>query len=341
MSDAPAASPLPGARSLFLDPGGTARQDLSGDELDRLVAQAVDGKLSGVLWLDLDVESPTGKAALSRLHAFHALALEDAATPNSRPKVEEYPGYLFMILRGLRLVDETPNPYDVEGFNLSFFLARGAVVTVRHGASPAVDEVWERVKKSPDLLGRGADRLLHSIMDATVDAFFPLLDRIDDFVDDLEQQVIAHFDTSALHEIFAVKRIVLTLKRHLGPEREVFNVLTNRPSALLSPEAQLYFRDVYDHVLRLNDSVDTYRELLSSVLDSYLTQVSNRLGRITKGLSVVATMSIPFVVISGMWGMNVRRIPFADHPDAFWWMLALQIGLGLILLVVLRVRKLL
>jgi len=341
MSDAPAASPPPGARSLFLDPGGKARQDLSGDELDRLVAQAVDGKLSGELWLDLDVESPTGKATLSRLHAFHTLALEDAATSNSRPKVEEYPGYLFMILRGLRLVDETPNPYDVEGFNLSFFLARGAVVTARHGSSPAVDEVWERVTKSPDLLGRGADRLLHAIMDATVDAFFPLLDRIDDFVDDLEQQVIAHFDTSALHEIFAVKRIVLTLKRHLGPEREVFNVLTNRPSALLSPEAQLYFRDVYDHVLRLNDSVDTYRELLSSVLDSYLTQVSNRLGRITKGLSVIATVSIPFVVISGMWGMNVRRIPFADHPDAFWWMLGLQVGLGLILLVILRMRKLL
>jgi len=138
-----------------------------------------------------------------------------------------------------------------------------------------------------------------------------------------------------------VKRLVLSLRRHVAPEREVFNVLTNRPSALLSPESQIYFRDIYDHVLRINDSIDTYRDLLSSVLDSYLTQVSNRLGKVSKGLAVVATVSLPFVVISGMWGMNVQHIPLADHPHAFWWMLAIQLGLGAILVVALRYRKLL
>ncbi len=111
----------------------------------------------------------------------------------------------------------------------------------------------------------------------------------------------------ALHDIFALKRTVLSLRRYLAPQREIFNVLTNRPSPLLPPESQLYFRDVYDHVLRINDSLDTFRELLSSTLDSYLTQVSNRLGSITKGLSVIATLSVPFVVISGMWGMNFGR----------------------------------
>ena len=138
-----------------------------------------------------------------------------------------------------------------------------------------------------------------------------------------------------------MKRLVLSLRRHVAPEREVFNVLTNRPSALLSPESQIYFRDIYDHVLRINDSIDTYRDLLSSVLDSYLTQVSNRLGKVSKGLAVVATVSLPFVVISGMWGMNVQHIPLADHPHAFWWMLAIQLGLGAILVVALRYRKLL
>ena len=130
-------------------------------------------------------------------------------------------------------------------------------------------------------------------MDGAVDAYFPLLDKLDEFVDSLEQRVIIDFDQSALAEIFAVKRLVLSLRRHVGPEREVFNILTNRPSQLLSPESQIYFRDIYDHVLRINDSIETYRDLLSSVLDSYLTQVSNRLGRITKGLSVIATLSIP------------------------------------------------
>ena len=120
----------------------------------------------------------------------------------------------------------------------------------------------------------------------------------------------------------------------------MFSILTNRPSALISPESQVYFRDVYDHVLRINDSLDTYRELLSSTLDSYLTQVSNRLGEVTKGLSVVATISIPFVVISGMWGMNFSHIPLSQHPLAFWWMLGIQLAIGFVLLLVLRLRRL-
>jgi magnesium transporter len=153
--------------------------------------------------------------------------------------------------------------------------------------------------------------------------------------------VIVDFDQAAMQDIFAVKRLVLSLRRHLGPEREVFNILTNRPSALLSPESQVYFRDIYDHVLRINDSIDTYRDLLSSVLDSYLTQVSNRLGTVSKSLAVVATISLPFVVVSGMWGMNVTHIPLAGYPHAFWLMLVIQLGLGLVLYLGLRFFKLL
>jgi magnesium transporter len=144
-----------------------------------------------------------------------------------------------------------------------------------------------------------------------------------------------------LREIFSVKRLVLSLRRHLAPERDVFSIVTNRPSALLSVETQVYYRDIYDHVLRINDALETYRELLSNTLDSYLTQVSNRLGTVTKALSVAATVSIPFVVVSGMWGMNFTNIPLADSPYGFWIMLVVQLGLGGLLLLILRWRKLL
>ena len=212
---------------------------------------------------------------------------------------------------------------------------------MHEGPSAPIEDVAKRLDKSPDVLARGVDRLAHAIMDGSVDAYFPILDQLDEFVDGLEQRVIAEFDESALPEIFAVKRLILSMRRHLAPERDVFNVLTNRPSTLLSPESQIYFRDIYDHVLRITDSVETYRELLSSVLDSYLTQVSNRLGRVTKGLSVIATLSIPFVVLSGMWGMNMSHIPLSAHPNAFWWMFGIQLGLGVVLLAILRLRKLL
>jgi magnesium transporter len=182
---------------------------------------------------------------------------------------------------------------------------------------------------------------MHAVVDEAVNAYFPILDQLDEFMDTLEEKVFAAFDQGAMREIFSVKRLVLSLRRHLAPQRDVFNVLTNRPATLLTPDAQVYFRDIYDHVLRINDSLETYRELLSNTLDSYLTQVSNRLGTVTKALSVAATISIPFVVVSGMWGMNFSNIPLAHNRNGFWMMLVLQLGLGGLILVILRWRKLL
>jgi magnesium transporter len=124
------------------------------------------------------------------------------------------------------------------------------------------------------------------------------------------------------------------------PEREIFNVLTNRPSTYLTPDIQLYYRDIYDHILRINDALDTYRDLLSSTMESYLSQVSNKLGKVTQGLTVVATMSVPFVVVSGMWGMNFDRIPLAANPWGFEIMLFVQLALGLGLLWMLRKMRL-
>ena len=322
-------------RSFLMTPQGEFRQDLPIAELVRVIREQ-----AGELWVDIDIANRHQVALLEKVCGFHPLSVEDTLNPNSRVKLEEYPGYLFMIIRGVRLNDNTNDPYDLETFNLNFFLGPNYLVTVHGHQARAITDVLERVERNPELLGRGAERLMHAVADSAVDAYFPLLDTIDDFVDGLEQRVFVRFDNSALHEIFEVKRLVLQLRRHLSPQREVFSILTNRPSALLAPDSQVYFRDVYDHVLRINDSLDTYRELLSSTLDSYLTQVSNRLGEVTKGLSVVATVSLPFVVISGMWGMNVANIPLAQHPHAFWWMLGMQTAIGLVLLAVLRARRL-
>lgn len=323
-------------RSFYHDDTGATRTDLSLDEVNRIRDSNV-----GHLWVDIDNCDPAQVEFLKGIDGLHPLAVEDALQRKTRPKIEEYPNCLFVVILGVRFHERTPDPYDLENYDLCFFLSRNVVITVHAGDSRPVDAVAERIAKNPDLLDRGSDRLVHAIMDGSIDEYFPLLDRLEEFVDDLEQRVIIDFDQRALQDIFAVKRLVLSLRRHIGPEREVFNVLTNRPSVLLSPESQIYFRDIYDHVLRINDSIDTYRDLLSSVLDSYLTQVSNRLGNITKGLAVIATLSIPFVVISGMWGMNVQHIPLADHPHAFWWMLGIQVALGAILVLVLRFWKLL
>lgn len=319
----------------YVGPDGKLRRDLSISEIADVIRTG-----TGQLWVDMDVGSRQCIAILDNVFSFHPLAVEDALNPRSRVKVDEYPGFLFTIIRGVRFRETTDDPYDTETFNISFFVGPNYLVTVHGKQSPAFAVVAERVERHPDLLQRGAERVMHAIMDGAVDAYFPLLDKIDEFIDGLEARVFERFDQTAIQDVFQVKRLVLRLRRHLSPQREVFNVLSNRPTPLLAPETQVYFRDIYDHSLRINDSLETYRELLSSTLESYLSQVSNRLGSITKGLSVIATVSIPFVVISGMWGMNFAHIPLAQEPHAFWYMLALQLGLSAMLLIILRLRKL-
>ena len=235
-------------------------------------------------------------------------------------------------------VEVDPQKPVVRG-NRPIDLGRRFLVTVHAGPSAAVDTVAERLDRNPELLARGVDRIAHSVMDAAIDAYFPLLDQIDEFTDTLEQRVFENFEQDAIRDIFAVKRTVLSLRRHLAPQREVFNALANRPTTLLSPESQPYFRDIHDHVLRINDSLEQYRDLLSSTLDSYLSQVSNRLGNATKGLSIFATVTLPFVIISGMWGMNFQHIPLSSNPHGFWILLGLQLAIGLVLLGVLRLAR--
>lgn len=313
-------------RSFYCDERGAVSRDLPFKELT--AAHAGGGRL----WVHVDSSVRQQVALLEKIFDFHPLAIEDVLHPNSRAKVEEFDGYLFVVLRAVRFDENTADPYDLETTNLYFFIGANFLVTVHAGPSPHVESVAQVLQRSQDVMLRGPARLAHQIMDSAVDGFFPILDHVEEFIDGLEERVFQQFDEESLRDIFAVKRMVLSLRRYLAPEREIFNILTNRPLHLLPPDVQVYFRDVYDHILRINDSLDTYRDLLGSTMESYLSQVSNRLGRVSKGLTVIATLSVPFVVVSGMWGMNFARIPLAAHPWGFEIILVAQLALGLALI---------
>jgi magnesium transporter len=318
-------------RSWFRDASGTIRTNLAVKEISDIVTTG-----AGTLWVDMPVDSPSRHALLADVFKFHPLSIEDTTSHDGRVKFEEFPTYAFTVVRGVRFVAETEDLYDIETFNLWTFLGKNFVVTVHGAHSPGVDATVDHITRGGDFLERGPARLMHHILDATVDAYFPIIDQLDEFVDGLEERVFVRFEQEALRDIFSVKRLVLTLRRHLSPMREVFNTLQSRPCAQITPETQVYFRDVYDHVIRLNESLDSYRDLLASTLDSYLSQISNKMGMVTKGLTVVATLSVPFVVVSGMWGMNFADIPLSASPYGFWVMLAVQLGLGGALLWFLR-----
>jgi magnesium transporter len=321
-------------QSALRRPTGQVERDLSIDAI-RAAFEHPDG---ATLWVDLDVSDDAQAALLTDVFHFHPLAVEDARNPKSRVKAEEYPDFLVVVARVVSFCETTPDPYDLETANLTLFLTEHAVITAHLETLPSVQSLIERLRANPDLLERGPARIAHQVLDTAVDAYFPVLDQLDEFVDDMEQRVFGRFDEALLQEIFKVKRLVISLRRYLAPQREVLSQITMRPSRFLPPDAQLYFRDVYDHMLRITDALDSYRDLLSSTLDSYLTQVSNRLGAVSKGLAVVGALSIPVVVVAGVYGMNFERIPLSHHPYGFEIMVAIQCVLAIVLLVGMRRR---
>ena len=328
-------APLPAAlTSAHRSPAGETQCDLTPDALRRVVREG-----AGTLWLDLDVSDPAQAGLLTDVFHFHPLAVEDARNPESRVKVDEYPDFLVVVVRVVGFAHHTPDPYDLETANLTIFVTPNAVVTAHTQGSPVVTLMTDRLRSNPDLLARGPAHIAHQALDIAVDAYFPLLDQLDEFVDDIEQRVFGHFDEQLLQEIFQVKRLVISLRRFLAPQREVMSQLTNRPSRFLPPEAQLYFRDVYDHMLRITDALDSYRDLISSTLDSYLTQVSNRLGTVSKGLAVVGALSVPFVVIAGVYGMNFEYIPLSHHRHGFEIMVGVQFLVAGLLVLGMRWKK--
>jgi len=293
----------------------------------------------GELWVDLDSSDVHQHTLLEKVFQFHPLAIEDTLSPGSRVKLEEYDGYIFVVVSGIRFDRGTADPYDLETFNLYFFLGRNFLVTVHAVESPSCDSTRDRLMRNPDLLGRGAEMTMHAIIDQAVDAYFPMVEQLNDHVDRLEERLFDAFNESLIHEIFKAKRSALAFRRHVGPLREVLNVLTNRPSVYLRPETQLYYRDIYDHTIRIMESVDTTRDLLGGVLETYLSQTSNRMNRVMKQLSIVATLALPLIVVGGIYGMNFTQMPLTHHPLGFYVALGSMLAVTAVMLLWLRSNK--
>ncbi|MBI4413437.1 MAG: magnesium transporter CorA family protein, partial [candidate division NC10 bacterium] len=235
------------------------------------------------VWMDVEAPGEAEYAHLKRLYAFHDLALEDCANPETRTKLETYDGYVFLVCRG---TNHNPGEEAVDTLPLFSFLGETYLVTLHPDPLRSIAAVSDRLQKNPRLLLEGPDRILHLLIDHLVDYYFPLLDAIDERVDRIEDEVFREVSREALPLIFRTKREILALRRSAGPLREILGVLANRGIPHIRPGTQLYFRDVHDHTLRIADNLETYRDMLTSALESYLSQVSNRLNEIMKQLTV-------------------------------------------------------
>ncbi len=300
-----------------------------------------------VVWLDIQAPSDEDVKLLREEFGFHPLAIEDATRAHERPKVDAYehavlqhplgpddepplsqangetPGrqaYYFIVFYEAEF-DAAHDHVKVEAINM--FVGSNYLVTVHHGPTHNVQSTLARWKAPDSPLGNTVGALVHAFLDAIVDDYFPLMDNVADRVEELEDTIFERFTEQAIQSIFGLKKDLLSMRRIVAPERDVLNVLLRRELPIFLPQDVAYMQDVYDHIVRVTDNIDTYRDLLSSALDSYLSIQSNYLNQIVKVLTIASIILMAASLVTGFYGMNFQHMPELSWGIGSLWALFL------------------
>ncbi|MBI5380218.1 MAG: magnesium/cobalt transporter CorA [Nitrospirae bacterium] len=285
---------------------GVLRTDVAASEIPALLA---DPHVR--LWVDMEAPTEEERALLAGVFHFHPLAVEDCIAETHLPKLDDYGEYLFLVVHHGARSPETPGTFATVELNL--FLGPRYLVTYHDEPSRTITEVLRRLRKNSPTLARGVDWMLHEILDGVIHNYLPILDDIDEQIAVLERRVLEDPDHGVLSQILSLKRDVMHLKRVAAPQREILHRLSRDPLAVIDARAQVYFRDVYDDLVRIADLAEGYREHLTATLEAHLSMVSNRLNAVMKVLTVIATIFMPLTLIAGIYGMN-----FAWMPELRW-----------------------
>ena len=288
------------------------------------------------LWVDIAAPSVPESLLLSDTFRFHPLSVEDAMSALQFPKVEAYNGYLYVVLHGL---DYTKGE-DFGTHDIDFFLGRNFLVTVHDGNSRSIQEIRDYCPRNHTILGDGPVALFHRIVDRLVDRYVPEVEEFEDWMDEIEGAVFGTPTPDLVRDILDLKRQVSALRRIAIPQRDVIGRLARREFTDISTEMAYRFRDVYDHIVRLNDQAMMLQDRITGVLEAHLSNVSNRLNQIMKVLTVVSTIFMPLTLLSGIWGMNVP-LPHFPGGEAlqFWWVLGVMVGLTAAMLTLFRAKR--
>lgn len=262
-------------------------------------------------WIDLVDPSAEELELLRVRFGFHPLALEDCAHLDQRPKLEEFGDHTFLVTQGFGCQDTTIRNLTL--YELHAFLGRNYLVTVHTGTIPAVARLWSRGCAAQSPLERGPDFLYYLIADALVDEGFPILDRIGDEIESIEDEVLINPRRQAFARIFELKRTLVQMRKVLTPQRDMISMLARRGDARVSERTALYFRDIFDHLVRLSESIEANRDLLGNSVDAYLSSVSNRTNEVMKYLTVLSAVFLPLSFVVGFFGQNFEWLPVFQH----------------------------
>ena len=289
-----------------------------------------------VVWADISDPTSRDFEELAEEFGFHHLSIEDCRNEHQRPKVEEYPGYYFIVLYEAELA----GPEDrLELRELNIFLGKNYLVTVHSRPIRAIETTRRLWHEWMDRSEQGSGLLAYLLIDAIVDDYLPLLDVMSDRMDDLEDSIFGQFKSEAIEEIFGVKKKLLYLRRAIAPLRDVFNTLLRREQPIFPREIHIYFQDVFDHLIRVADTIDTLRDMLSSTMEAYLSVAGNRMNQIMKRLTSISTILMSVTLIAGIYGMNFVLMPELRWRFGYVFALLSMVGVSLALYVYLKKVK--
>ncbi|HWR82544.1 MAG TPA: magnesium/cobalt transporter CorA [Candidatus Deferrimicrobium sp.] len=259
-----------------------------------------------VLWLDLCKPTDEESFVLTHDFAFHPLAIEDVIAERPRTKIDDYDRYLFLVFQ---IVDYIGREEGLKTSEVDLFLSSNSVVTVHYDEHRLFDYLYHRAERDERLMSRGVDFLFHALIDTVVDNYNTILDILEYEVDQIEDDVLRGPDTKTLNSIFTLRRDIVHLKRIVLPQMEVLNRLSRKEFKLITPKAAVYFSDIHDHLVRINDIANFHLEILNSSLEVYYSSVHTKTNEIIKFLTIFTVLFIPPTFLVGLWGMNFEFMP--------------------------------
>ncbi|CAN5483231.1 magnesium/cobalt transporter CorA [soil metagenome] len=303
-------------------------EGLSAEKLPELLANP-----DNLIWVDMEAPTPADDKILADIFHFHPLTIEDARMTRNQPKVEAFPDYLFFIVHGVK-VDET-NSRNFVTKELDGYLGKNFVATYHHENFLSIDKVKQQVRSSAFVCGRGADYLLHQILDELIDLYLPLVDDFDNTINEIEERVFRtkKANNLILEEILDLKRSVARLRRITSRQLNVLYRIAHGEFPLIEEQHLPFYRDVYDHLQRVTDLSESYRDLISGLLDIQFSVVSNRTNEVMKVLTIFSAIILPLSLIAGIYGMNFDNMPELHTRNGYFITLALMfiVGIGLLI----------
>ncbi len=284
-------------------------------------------------WIDITNLTENEAEQLKDFFKLHPLTAEDLLSPIARIKVEEFQEYLFCVFYGIMKSKES-----IELVELDFVLGKNYLVSNHKKPIKSFSELKSNDKKIEALLKKGPEYMMHKLLDKEVDNYFPVLEDFDEKIEKIEEEVIRSPSTEHLTQILKLKRLIVIIKRHVFQQREKISFLAKNEYGLIGKKARYYFRDVYDHAIRVADSIDNYREAISEAFDAYMSATSNKMNEVMKVLSIIATIALPMTVISGIYGTNFLNLPGSRLFYGFWVMISIMVLFSISMLFFFRKR---